>query len=164
MSGLKSGLLQRLGQHISPVLFGPPILAFAPALSLGAFWLGGEPALILTSLGLPLLYAAAGVGRTKGPTDRRDKLTGLILKEEFDEGLETVNQRCIGAGLKSACFVVQLDDYQTILDRHGEAAADQVVARTSERILSVLRSNDLVTRSGPHKFGICLNAGQNLDL
>jgi diguanylate cyclase (GGDEF)-like protein len=164
MSGFKSGLLQRLGQHISPILFGPPILAFAPALSLGAFWLGGEPALILTSLGLPLLYAAAGVGRSKGPADRRDKLTGLILKEEFDEGLETVNQRCIGVGLKSACFVVQLDDYQNILDRHGEAAADQVVARTSERILSVLRSNDLVTRSGPHKFGICLNAGQNLDL
>lgn len=47
--------LARFQAWLAPALAGPPLLAFLPALSLGAFWLGGERALVLTSLGLPLL-------------------------------------------------------------------------------------------------------------
>ena len=52
-----SGPLGRLRHQFLPVLTGPPVLAFLPAVTLGAFWLGGETALLLASLGLPLLFA-----------------------------------------------------------------------------------------------------------
>ncbi|KPQ21567.1 MAG: hypothetical protein HLUCCA24_01125, partial [Rhodobacteraceae bacterium HLUCCA24] len=59
----------------------PSLLAFIPALSLGAFWLGGEGALIATALGLPAFFALAGAydGATAAPADPTDPVTGLAL-------------------------------------------------------------------------------------
>jgi len=39
----------------------PEVLAFLPALSLAAYWLGGEHALLVTALAVPLLCAIAAV-------------------------------------------------------------------------------------------------------
>ena len=39
----------------------PETLAFLPALTLAAFWLGGEDLLLGVALGLPALFALAGV-------------------------------------------------------------------------------------------------------
>ena len=41
-------------------LTGQHVLAFLPATALAAFWIGGEPFLLLVALGLPVLYALAG--------------------------------------------------------------------------------------------------------
>ena len=47
-----SRLLQRVRDGISQVVFGPPMLAFLPALTLGAFWFGGEKALVAVAVTL----------------------------------------------------------------------------------------------------------------
>ena len=41
-------------------LTGPQMLAFLPALCLSAYWVGGEPFLVICALAVPLIYAAFG--------------------------------------------------------------------------------------------------------
>ena len=149
-----------------PVLTGPPILAFLPAISLGAFWLGGEPALILISLGLPLVFALVGAFGS-WPVDTgapRDSVTGLLLRDGFDNAIAQIFEDTETSGLRSACFVLELDEYQEVIDRHGQTAADTVVQRCGERILATLRDGDTVARIGDGRFAIGLMPVRQLDL
>lgn len=160
------GPLTRFQSRIIPVLTGPPILAFLPALTLGAFWLGGEPALLLTSLGLPLFFAFAGAfgnwpARLNIP---RDSVTGLMLRDGFETVIDQLYDDTEMSGRRSACFVLELDEYKELTDRHGQAAADNVVQRCGERIISALRDGDTVARLGDTKFAVCLMAVRQMDL
>lgn len=160
-----SHYLARFRERIVPILLGPPVLAFLPALALAAFWLGGEMALVLTSLGLPLLFAFLGLyGREAGRGISRDSVTGFMLREGFDAELDRVFGQTAEGSLRSACFVVQIDDIRSVSDQHGHGAADIVVNRMGERILSVLRDNDTVARLGDARFAICLAPVRQLDL
>ncbi len=161
-----SGSLTRLRQTIQSVLTGPPVLAFLPALTLGAFWLGGEQALLVVSLGLPLLFVATGlIGRW--PVSRyaaRDSVTGLILRDGFDQILEQVHMQSDASGLHSACFIVELDDLRELGTRHGQDAADMVARRSGERIASVLRVEDTIARLGDGRFAVCIAPVTQMDL
>ncbi|PCH75092.1 MAG: diguanylate cyclase [Rhodobacteraceae bacterium] len=163
-----SGWLTRLRNRIVPVLTGPPILAFLPAITLGAFWLGGETSLIVVALGLPLLFAMAGVfGAThagSAPGMARDSVTGLMLRDGFEHVVDEVFERAASSGMNSACFVLELDDYRALVDQHGQSAADLIVQTNGERIVSVLRDGDTVARIGDSRFAICLMAVRQLDL
>ncbi|MBK0327593.1 phosphodiesterase [Rhodobacteraceae bacterium F11138] len=161
-----SGPLTRLQNRFIPVLTGPPVLAFLPAVTLGAFWLGGETALVVASLLLPLLFAILGAfggwpNRTGVP---RDSVTGLILRDGFDAVLGQVYEDTETSGLRSACFILELDDFQEVVNRHGQAAADIVAQRSGERILSILRDGDTVARIGDSRFAVCLLPIRQLDL
>ncbi|MBE1282882.1 MAG: EAL domain-containing protein [Rhodobacteraceae bacterium] len=165
MSKLNAGLL-RLRSQLVPVLTGPPMLAFLPALTLAAFWMGGETALVLTSLGLPLLFAMIGsLGFWKfSKTGTHDSLTGLLLRQGFEDVIEQTFAATRDSGLRTACFMLELDDYRELSDRHGQSALDTVVTRTGDRILSVLRDGDAVARIGDSRFAICLSGVHQLDL
>lgn len=166
MNTPSSGPLTRLQHRIVPVLTGPPILAFLPALTLGAFWIGGELALLLVSLGLPLFFAMAGAfgGWPMRHGVQRDSVTGLMLRDGFDHVVRQVFDDTETSGLKSACFVLELDDYAEAVDRHGQTSADTVVNRCGERIVSALRDGDTVARIGDSRFAICLMPVRQLDL
>lgn len=161
-----AGRLTRVRHQILSVLTGPPVLAFMPAVTLGAFWLGGETALIVTSLGLPLLFAATGAFATgtAAPAIPRDSVTGLMLRDGFDAVMHQVHADTQGAGRRSACFLLELDDWRELADRHGQAAADAVMQRCGERIVSTLRDRDTVARIGDSRFAICLMPVRQLDL
>jgi diguanylate cyclase (GGDEF)-like protein len=161
-----SKLFVGLHHQLHPVLTGPAMLAFLPALTLGAYWIGGETALLVTALGLPLLYAMGQVlGRD---TTRfllpRDSVTGLFLRDGFETVLGQVYDETETPGLNSACFVLELDDCRELAERHGQNAVDLVVQRCSERIISTLRDGDTVARLGDSRFAICLMAVRQLDL
>lgn len=158
--------LSRARSRIVPSLMGPPALAFLPAVTLAAFWIGGEVALMLTSLGLPLLLAAFGLfGRADGGSGiPRDSVTGLLLRDGFEVSAEEVYAATQDSGLRSACFVLELDDYRDLTDRHGQAAADHVAQLTGERIFSALREGDTIARLGDNRFAVCLKAVRQMDL
>ncbi|AVO38333.1 putative bifunctional diguanylate cyclase/phosphodiesterase [Pukyongiella litopenaei] len=157
--------LKRLCQQIAPALTGPPALAFLPALTLGAFWWGGEHALLAVALGLPLALLALGAGGAPAiATEPRDRATGLMLRDEFDRETENLYEQTMNSGLRSSCFVVELDEFREFSARHGQEAADQVLHRTGERILSALRHGDIVARTGDSRFAICLTPVRQLDL
>ncbi|WP_372571697.1 putative bifunctional diguanylate cyclase/phosphodiesterase [Ruegeria jejuensis] len=161
-----SSLSTRLKDRIVPVLTGPPVLAFLPAITLGAFWLWGETALLLTALGLPLLFAFAGA-LGKWPVEgrgTRDTVTGLLLQDSFLTATEDVCAETARNGQKSACFLVELDDYTDHVSRLGQGAADHIVQRCGERVRSVLRDKDIVARMGDNRFAICLAPVPHLDL
>ena len=54
-------------RKIAAQLRRPELMVFLPALTLAAFWLGGEEALIVTALCAPLLFALAGAFRFADP-------------------------------------------------------------------------------------------------
>lgn len=161
-----SGLLMRIRNRVVPVLTGPPILAFLPAITLGAFWLGGEAALVIVALGLPLVFAVGGAFDSWNLNVGlpRDSVTGLLLREGLENVVEQVFAQTDNSGLQSACFVLELDGYRDLVDHHGQAAADLVVHISGERILSALRDGDTVARIGDSRFAVCLTAVRQLDL
>jgi diguanylate cyclase (GGDEF)-like protein len=64
----------------------------------------------------------------------------------------------------SALFQLQIDEYQPLIDRHGQAAADSVIKRISERIILQLRDQDNITLLGDYIFALCLGPSRHTDL
>jgi len=161
-----SGSLIRLRSRIAPILTGPPVLAFLPALTLAAFWLGGEASLVIVALGLPLVFALGGFfgALQPGAGASRDSVTGLMLRDGFEAAVNDVFVETEASGLQSACFVLELDGYRDLIDHHGQSAADLAVQCSGERILSALRDDDTVARIGDSRFAICLSGVRQLDL
>ncbi len=158
-----SAALARLRARLAPTLSSPPALAFLPALCLAAFWIGGEPALLLVSLGLPLLLAVAG---TLLPNARNglDAASGLLRRDGFEGALGRALGDCRKGELQSACFVLQIEDYGTLPGRADLATMDRLTATLAERIRGLLRPGDLAARLGDGRFALCLAPTHHLDL
>ena len=153
------------GRFLS-IVTGPPILAFLPAVTLAAYWIAGETALIIVALGLPVLYAMTGVvGSWPGRgTPTRDGVTGLPLRDGFEAIVDQICEETEATGLRSVCYMIEIDDFRQVLERHGQGAGDLVMARTGERLVATLRSGDTVARLGDSRFAICLAPVRQLDL
>lgn len=139
----------------------PELMVFLPALTLAAFWFGGEEALILTALGAPMLFAIAGAFRfadppaaTDGPAGRAQILA--LFDRVFRDPGET--------GLTTACLVIQFDGIEELARRHGRAAQSEILARSAERVLAVLRRGDVLARLEGGAFAVALSPVRRLDL
>jgi len=148
------------------VLIGPQTLAFLPALALSAFWFAGEPGLIATALGLPLLFALLGgfSARAEGPVRGCDSVTGLPLRDSLEAMAQATMSGTLSSRRATACYMINLDDFDVISDRYGRAAADHVLLKTSQRLRAVLRDQDLVCRTGSNSFGISIAPVAHLDI
>lgn len=158
--------LRHLKSKIAPVLLGPPVLAFLPALTLAMFWIGGEQALLIAALGLPVLFAAVGgfgSGLTFGQVPR-DSVTGMMLREGFEQIVADTFTETENPELRSAIIVVEIDEFRELVDRQGQSAGDNAVQRCGERILATLRDSDTVARIGDSRFAVCLTPVRQLDL
>ncbi|MCB1343289.1 MAG: EAL domain-containing protein [Pseudooceanicola sp.] len=156
------GPLTRLRASIAPALTGPPLLAFLPALSLGAFWLGGERALVMTSLGLPLCLAMLGAfnrGQTR-PGDPDDPLS----RGGFPDAVGRIRSQLGQGQLKSVCLLLEIEELSEAMDRHGAEAGDLLVQRAAERVAAVLRRDDILSQVAGSRFGVCLAPVPHLDL
>lgn len=144
----------------------PELMVFVPAVTLAAFWLGGEQVLILVALGLPLGFAIAGAFRfhDTAPRPLPDGLSGLALRPQIISALDSVLRDSAITGQTTACLVVQFDDADVLLDRHGRAAQTEVLARSAERICAALRDGDTVARLEGGGFALALAAQRRLDL
>lgn len=147
--------LSSIRYSVATLLSGPQALAFVPALVLGGFWVGGESVLLLTALACPLLlawtrhYDASVVPGASGDT----------LERLLDDTL-TLARQCLR---KTACLIVEVDDFETLLDRHGQSAADRVTKCVYDRLGSVLRDRDTVVVLSQGQFGIVLGPVRRLD-
>ena len=145
---------------------GPQALAFLPAVCLSAFWLGGELALVCVALGLPLIFAVAGVlgGGTYIVADAGGRASGAVTRDVFRAELRHTLDTTQRTGETAACIAIALDNHAEILDIHGQAAADHVAMQFSDRILSVIRSHDIFTQLTVNRFLIGLRPSPHLDL
>ena len=166
MRNLGQGLIWTRLALVAGWLRRPELLVFMPAITLAAFWLGGEQFLILTALGLPMLFAVAGAFRQQdgGALALPDGLSGLALRPQIIGTLDRAMKDAPVTGLVTACVVVQFDEADTLLDRHGRAAQTEVLARCAARICSALRQGDTLARLEGGGFAIALNPVHRLDL
>lgn len=156
----------KLREQLCLALTGPHALAFFPAGVLASYWIGGEIALIAAAAAAPVLLLAIGGFSydRSGTATFSDNFIGLSRQDVFNELVGHIFEKTRDSGQSSALFQIRIDDYASLVDRHGQHAADSVVKRTGDRILTALRDKDVVTRLGDCRFSICLNPNKHLDL
>ncbi|WP_170507009.1 putative bifunctional diguanylate cyclase/phosphodiesterase [Ruegeria arenilitoris] len=157
---------ERVLDALASVLSGPAALAFVPAISLAAFWIGGERALVVAALVLPLIFAGAATfdARANRQLQRRNPPGGMMAIDSFYNELEGMFKKAVTDGADSACLLIALDDYSDFLDLHGNSAASHLTNQFGSRILSVIRTQDIATRLEPNKIAIGLHPSHQLDL
>jgi diguanylate cyclase (GGDEF)-like protein len=144
----------------------PELMVFVPAVTLAAFWLGGERMLILTALGAPMLFAVSGAFRfSAGHVGAAgDALTSLAMRPQIVSMMDDILRDGPTTGMTTACLVVQFDDAAALVDRHGRAAQTEILARCAERICAGLRTGDVVARLEGGGFAVALGRARRLDL
>lgn len=142
------------------------LMIFLPALTLAAFWLGGERALAVTALTAPMIFVFAGAFRVThtAPMLLPDALDGLALRGQIIEVMDRILREAPGTGMTTACVVVQFDDMPALVDRYGRSAQTEILTRCAERICSALRSGDTVARLEGGGFAVALGSLRRLDL
>jgi len=158
--------LVRLRIAALDILTGPSVMAFVPDISLAAFWMGGEVVLILVALGLPLLFALAGAFGIWQPTVQARSLlpNGMLNKDQFSARADTLYETAQLTGGNTTCFVIALDDFEEIVEMYGQAAADLVRERCAERLLAMIRHQDIACWLDTNLLTICLTPSPHLDL
>jgi diguanylate cyclase len=142
-------------------------MAFLPALTLAAFWFGGEDVLVFTALGLPLLFALAGAFRVEDdlPAFPHD-LGGLSPLQTVERQLGVILQNAgrSGESETTGVLMIALDDLDDLETRFGTTALTEVQERVADRLASALRGPDLIARVRPGCFAILLTPVRRLDL
>lgn len=144
----------------------PEWMVFVPAVTLAAFWLGGERMLILTALGTPLVFAIAGAFRFSAGIQSLlpDVLNGLALRPQIVVIMDKILQDAPITGTTTACAVVQFDEMDDLVDRFGRAAQTEILTRCAERLCSALRAGDTVARLEGGGFAVAVGPVRRLDL
>ena len=147
-------------------LTGPHMLAFLPALSLAAFWVGGEHALLLVSLGVPMLFALASIaGNAELPWNAPgDAGSDAVLREKAERALTQALAKEQSTGMTTAALAVELDDFTSARKHYGARAAASMSRQAGERIKSALREGDHVVPMGESRFVIALRPTRHIDL
>lgn len=82
-----------------------------------------------------------------------DPLTGLANRRAFDEGLLTMQSDC---ERKFGVVVIDLDDFKAVNDSFGHKLGDKVLVAFAQKLLQIVRSDDLVARIGGDEFAILM--------
>ena len=145
----------------------PELLAFLPAITLAALWLGGETMLLAVALGLPALFGVAGVFSAPEPERKImaiDGISGLPLRQATVAALDEVLESAKATGRSTCCFVLVLDDADQIAERHGSTAMAHILRQTGDRLKSMLRSADTISRLDGPCFAVALGGVRRVDL
>ncbi len=143
---------------------GPHVLAFLPALALGAFWVGGETLLLLVALGVPFAFSLVGgfnftsaVQSALGQPDLTDA-HGAVAMTSY--ALEQAR----AASLATACIQVDIDGIKALESRFGETTTQSARDLMLARLRTLLRKDDLAVRIGDARFMVLLGPALRLDL
>lgn len=136
------------------------MLAFLPAVSLAAYWAGGEILLVFCALMTPLVYAATGgFGNLSGTgLHQQDRmLTPVSVAEDF-------LHIALSHGQTTACFQLGISGFKDVARSLGEDAVQEARAILRQRLMSVLRNSDHVFDIGDDRFAILISPGFRLKL
>lgn len=90
---------------------------------------------------------------------RHDSLTGLLNRRTFDECLRREWRRALREGSTVSLYMVDVDHFKQLNDRHGHAAGDTCLRRVAHALQERFgRASDFVSRYGGEEF-VVLNTG-----
>ena len=88
---------------------------------------------------------------------RTDPLSGCLNRRGFGEQLDARVARHERYGEPFGLVLLDLDGFKEVNDRHGHAAGDELLRRTSAALGGTLRGSDTVARVGGDEFGVLLD-------
>lgn len=91
---------------------------------------------------------------TEQENARRDQLTGAPNRRSFEESLLAEHARIVRGGLPAGLFVVDIDRFKSINDRHGHRVGDQVLIEVVRRLTQGLRPSDVLARWGGEEITV----------
>lgn len=156
--------LRSFGQGILIFAGGRAVLATVPALALGAYWLGGERALIVAALALPLVLALLWRTERASPLDATLGAGGQVPLPAILALLNQAYQDRAASGRTSCCLVVRIDGFDRLIGLQGMGVLTEIMEEASERLLAVLRLGDRVAILPDGGFVIGLRPERRIDL
>ncbi|MBV7394918.1 putative bifunctional diguanylate cyclase/phosphodiesterase [Mameliella sediminis] len=145
-------------------LLGPQALAFLPAAALAAFWLGGEPLLLVVALGMPGLFLLVGIPWDGGERSVRTEHADIIDSIAAGRMAQQALDRARAANLASACLLIEVDGLDHVALQADTATVDALRDLTLGRLRKALRRDDEAVRLGENRFLILLGPSLRLDL
>ncbi|HEX4186605.1 MAG TPA: bifunctional diguanylate cyclase/phosphodiesterase [Solirubrobacteraceae bacterium] len=133
---------------------------------------------ILLSLMLALLVVVLGAGRPRAAApaprarevpheDLYDPLTGLPNRAlMMDRAQRTLARASRESGLLAGALFIDIDWFENVNDKLGQAAGDELLTTVAERLETVIRAGDTVGRLGGDEFVILVESaarGARLD-
>lgn len=147
------------------VLRRPEIMAFLPAVTLAAFWFGGETMLVATALGLPMLFTLFGAFRHEADVpDFPEGLGGISSLAQMERSLTEVLQTSHLTGETTGVLTLMIDNLAEFETSYGNAALTSLQERLADRLVSALRGPDMIARLRPGCFAVLLTPMRRLDL
>lgn len=142
------------------------VLALVPVLMLVSYWLAGERAMLAVAVVAPLLLTLIGAIKLEPPptVNMTDPLDGLAMRPQLIAALDGFLAQAPASAKQSGCLVVQFDGAEALRERHGRAAQAEIIARSAERLCSVLRMGDIVARLEGGGFAVVLAPQRRLAL
>ena len=86
-----------------------------------------------------------------------DPLTGLADARRFARALERVTGVATRHGTAAAVVLVELSELDTVRQAHGDMAADAALVHLGETLAGLIRTTDLLARTGGSEFGLILD-------
>lgn len=165
-TGNPVALRARLRRVLAALASGPQTLAFLPAITLGAYWLGGEALLLLAAVLVPATFALAGLftrsrDGAAAPAALRDGLPGRPAAIARADALLAAGD---GMSCNFVALSVGIDDAREVEERLGPAAFRDLATRIGERIAATVRSSDLVAQTAPATYALLLESQRSSDL
>jgi len=153
-------------KRVFDLMTSPPALAFIPALTLAAFWFGGEGALLIAAAVVPVVYLlSGGVGAAAGHLPKNGlNRNGLLARAPMAEHCEIVFRKATDDDLNSCVYVIEIERFAELVDRYGAAAGDTMIRRMGERLSGMIRDGDTVGQIGDARFAVCLSPVRQLTL
>jgi EAL domain-containing protein (putative c-di-GMP-specific phosphodiesterase class I)/GGDEF domain-containing protein len=159
--------LRALPRRLAAALAGgPQVMAFLPALTLAAYWFGGEPYLLVTAVLIPAIFAAGGLFTLARPPSGTgaDATHGLPGRTSAAARVETLLHASGPASPAVAVLAIAIDDAGELEDRLGPAAFRKAVATTVDRIGGAIRGSDLLAEVAPATWALVLASPRSDDL
>ncbi len=158
--------LHSIRTALRTLISGPQVLAFMPAVTLAAFWLGGEAALLFAAFLVPAAFAAAGVFRRSGfgAMPPLDGVTGLPFRDTGEAHIDALLSPGNNTPETLAVVAVGLDDIDELRDQYGGTSFKAVVTAAGGRLGATMRATDLVVRLSDTDFAIVLSGAARADI
>lgn len=130
-------------------------LATIPGLTLLGYQFWGEAALLAAAVIGPMLCAIGYSQVSKRQISQR--------ADAFEEVVETNLQQARRSLRRTACLMIEIDETETLLDRFGTDAFDQICEETIHRLRGTLRDGDAIFNLSSGQIGVSVAPVRKLD-